>query len=255
MVTGRRWGFAVWATLASPLLVVGAIMILAADAWAGPMGLVRPDTSVIRVSVEAGRSARGMRRTGNLIDRRRLKRDWLLGAATYSFSNRNAVTLRAGLGEMRIQDRFDPAGGIGPEYNGTREIAWGGGFGALLFDGKRLSLAAQVNALVILDAGGPWPGVAVQGNRFDFHEWGAGLQLQTRIRRWRIEPYIGLRYSDARVTYKTIGGARDGRKDEAERNLGGYLGGVWTIDERWSAWGEVSTGDCNSGFVGVRYGF
>ncbi len=241
------------------LLAFVLVSALAASAVAGPMGPVDPTARRIGVEFEASSDRRPMEWSGNANDHSDAKNINMLGRLSYGVTERVEIYARLGSSTLDVEDGPDATNAATSWFDGSRQFAYGGGFGAVLFGEDRWNLAFQANALVHERHTGTTRGsVAGTVNDYDYREWQAGLQVQGRFDRLLLaEPallYVGVKYSDAQVQENLLNGVRVTPPDhDARENVGVYTGLSFGFGGSWRAYVEGRFIDETAVGGGVRF--
>lgn len=235
--------------MAKRLLVLGIMVGLAITAvYASPMGPVRPAMGRFGLEFEAASESRKMDISGNGTNttNRKVESVLLLGRGTYGLTDRIELTARLGAADLDGRDMTAAAVKIGSNYR----FAWGIGIGGILYDAGNWNLAAQGNYFAHTGHEPKAPYNTTSG-KMKFWDYNIGLQVQGKFDQFL--PYVGVKYSSARVDYSNING--ENYKDEANKNVGVYCGAGVEFAPQWSGYIEGRFVDETSFGGGIRYTF
>lgn len=237
-------------------LVVGiAAAVCVTAASAGPMGPVKPTMGRFSLEGEVASERRDMEHTTTPADKMRAEAVDFVGRISYGLTDKVEVTARLGGADLDVVDRADVAaiGGAvanGSTFDGSSQFAWGLGISAILYDAGTWNLAGNANYFSHADHNGNWG--AVTNNDLNYSDWNIGVQAQGK---WdQFLPYLGVKYSDARIDFDKINGAA--RADaESENVVGVYVGTGFDLTPQWSGYVEGRFIEETSFGGGIRYTF
>lgn len=233
------------------LAICGAL--LATASYAGPMGPVDPTMGRFGLEFELASDRRDMEWSGNVADKSRVENLSYLARGSYGLTDKVEVSVRLGGASMDIVDKVDVGGGVEQTFEGSGEFAWGLGIGAVLYDAGTWNIAGQANYLAHGGHTGNILPAGITNNDIDFSEWNIGLQIQGKYDQFL--PYLGVKFSDATVDYNKYGGATNVADEEAEDNVGIYVGAGFDLTPQWSGYLEGRFIDETGFGGGIRYTF
>ncbi len=227
-------------------------VLLATASYAGPMGPVDPTMGRFGLEFELASDRRDMEWSGNVADKYRAENLSFLGRGSYGLTDKVEVSVRLGGASMDHINRVD-VNAAEQTFEGSGEFAWGLGIGAVLYDAGTWNIAGQANYLAHSGHTGNILPAGTTNNDIDFSEWNVGLQIQGKYDQFL--PYLGVKFSDASVEYNKLGGATGRADDEAEDNVGIYLGAGFDLTPQWSGYIEGRFIDETGFGGGIRYTF
>lgn len=232
------------------IAVLGAVA--ASAAYAAPMGPVKPMMGRWGLEFEAASDQRDMEFSGNNANKLQAENIYYLGRVSYGLTEKVELSVRLGGADFSITDKPD-VNATQTKYDGKSEFAWGIALGALLYDAGTWNVAFNGNYLASNShaGSGTFTGGSTN-NDISYGEWGLGVQLQGKYDQFL--PYVGVKYSDARTTYTKLAGATRA-DDNANNNVGVYIGAGWDLSPQWSGYFEGRFVDETSFGGGVRYTF
>lgn len=234
------------------LLLVFAAAAFAMPAMAVPMGPVKPEDGRIAVSFEGSSERRGMEWLTDPRDRSEVERVLYQAHVTYGFTDKIELGFRAGFADMTFTEIPGPFVSGENRYNGGVKAGWGFSYGAILHEYDKWELAGVAN--FFRHAGHSGDGaIFLTTDYVDYQEWNAGLQYQFRSEKFI--PYVGARYSDARMDFDNFRGKTGLGRDTARNNYGLYGGFHMQMRKDFSAFLEGRFLDETAYSGGFRYVF
>lgn len=225
--------------------------VLATLAAASPMGPVKPAMGRFGLEFEFGAGRRDLARQTAKSEVIEAEPLFFLGRLSYGLTDQ--VELTARLGGRNLDAAFRTGGG---NFDGNNRFSWGAGIGGILHDAGAWNVAGVANYFASRGHDGPidLAGAVTRNNEADCSDWNIGLQLQGEYDRFL--PYLGLRYSNARLKFDRWNGQPETRRDyRAERNVGLYFGLGFALAPQWAGYVEGRMVDETAFGGGMRYTF
>jgi hypothetical protein len=220
-------------------------------AAASPMGPVKPMMGRFSLEFELGAAKREMERQSAKSEEIEAEPLLFLGRISYGLTDQVEITMR--IGGQDLDADFRPAAGT---YNGSSQFAWGAGISGILHDAGAWNVAGVANYFTSRGHTGPinLSGAITRNNVADYSDWNIGLQIQGKYDQFL--PYLGLRYSNARVEYDRWDNQPETYRDyRADQNVGLYVGAGFDLSPQWSGYVEGRFIDEIGFGGGIRYTF
>lgn len=218
------------------LAVVVILALASAAAHAGPMGPIKPKYGRLSVEFEASSDRREMELSTNRQDRSRSENVNYLGRLAYGLTDKVEVSARLGGANLDVVDLADAGNQAEQTLNGNNQFSWGLGLSGIIYSPGRWFIGGTANYLAHRDHNGTLEPPAATGFDVNYAEWNLGLQVQATFDRW--QPYVGVKYSDARNEYDQWAGVAMTGRDGSDQHVGLYLGAGLDITPQWSGYLE-----------------
>jgi len=240
------------------VLVIALVVGLAVTAaYSGPMGPVKPTMGRFGLEFEVASDRRDMEWSQNRVDKWRAENLYFLGRGSYGLTDKVELTVRLGGANLDLVDKVDGVTAGESTFDGSSQFAWGVGLSGILYDAGTWNIAGTANYLAHSSHDGPItgavPNTTSSNQDVDYREWQIGLQIQGKYDQFL--PYLGVKYSDARVDYNKFYGRTNIADDESDKNVGVYVGAGFELTPQWSGYIEGRFVDETSFGGGIRYTF
>lgn len=225
------------------------VALAGASARALPSGWIHPEKGIFTIGLEMNRmTKRDMAYNRQHPAKFRADNKEYGLRVGYCFSENAEIYARAGSGDLALVDINSSV--FGGSINTQREMLWGLGVQGVLSGNDILNIGGD--AQYALHTGHTAVSSTGSTTEADWERWQVGLQAQGKIAKLR--PYLGARYSVARVFNLTVNGTGAGDVT-AEENIGGYAGAGFELMPELSVFFESRFIDETSYGGGLRYHF